>query len=756
MQVLRSPVFYVVFFIAVCILTGFHHFVFHPNQYLLSASGDACKNYFTPAWFVANDSGTHFTGMLYPYGENVLYTDAQPALVWGIQCIGILFPGVLQYTVGIMHLAIFISLIICGIFLYKILLRFITNNWVAAIAAIVITIMNPQLERLSGHYALSYACYIPLLWYLHIRMYESERRIKYTLLLIIVITFFAFLHLYYLLTAMLFIGAYAIVQLVHRQWAIPTITSALVAVVVPFFIVYGYVYFTDSTADRPENPYGYTIHRASMNTVFIPPGSLADAIIPGNISEPPFQAEGYAYVGVITLLTLMGVLLFSINAIVFQKQNTFFNNISISLKTYLITGVCILLFAMALPFTWGLENWVEKIPFIRQFRSPGRFAWIFYFISTVIATVFIYRLFTGLYIGKRIIAWILILCVTGVSVYESATYFFNIAAQYNNNPESNFFTLHSETKSTLIHTVNAKDYQAILYVPFFMQGSEKFYIDRSGNEISDAMAIAYQLKLPLMNSMMSRTSFSQTTLLVSLLSHPILPKNLPADFDEKPMLLITSGNNLSVAEKYLVSKAQVIGDSDNLHFYMLPLSAFASTQQILKDSYMQQKAHLYSDTLAGYAAELPLQFFYKNDFEQQKSDISFSGDGALAHSGGNFYLDEIILPKHETFWIEASFWTPLENTNAAFPSIVVEFLLADGTVMATHGVHPKESTDIDAGWVRASGNFEVRSEIRRLRIFIERNSDILIDALVLRHTAADVFYYGPENLFMFNNYRVGK
>ncbi|MFN3939067.1 MAG: hypothetical protein ACK4IY_00680, partial [Chitinophagales bacterium] len=217
MQIFRSPVLYIACILAICISLALHHFVFTPNQFLLSASGDACKNYFTPAWFVANDSGTHFTGMLYPYGDNVLYADAQPALVWGIQCLGFLFPEVLDYTVGIIHLAIFISLIVCGIFIYKILRHFIADTWFAAIAAMVITIMNPQLERLSGHYALSYACFIPLLWYLHIRLFVMENKLKYAASLIALVTFFAFLHLYYLLTAILFTGVFAIVHTTYHR-----------------------------------------------------------------------------------------------------------------------------------------------------------------------------------------------------------------------------------------------------------------------------------------------------------------------------------------------------------------------------------------------------------------------------------------------------------------------------------------------------------------------------------------------------------
>ncbi|MFN3939791.1 MAG: hypothetical protein ACK4IY_04335 [Chitinophagales bacterium] len=542
----------------------------------------------------------------------------------------------------------------------------------------------------------------------------------------------------------------------YHPLKIQTAASSVLLIAVPFFVVYSYLFLTDSIADRPQNPYGYTIHKASINTVFVPPGSLADALIPGSVYAPPIQAEGYAYIGVVTLFVLTGFFLWCICLQIWKKENTAWNNLPPLLMYYLLAGICILLFAMAWPFVWGLEDWLEKIPFIRQFRSPGRFAWVFYFISTVCAAVIIYHLFDYLHVRRKVFAWFFLVCIASVGIYESATYFFSMAKKYDNDPVPNSFTAKNGNAFTSLNTIDLKGYQAILYVPFFMQGSEKFYIDRSGNEISTAMAIAYQSKLPLINSMMSRTSFSQTVSLISLLSHPLLQKIVPGELNDKPLLLVTSNNNLSAAEKYLVNNAQLIESSGDLQFYTLPISVFSTAQSMLTQGYLQFIEKMFADSTARYFAELPLQLFYTADFEDYHTGKAFTGNGAFVHTGGGIFLDEIILPAHETFWIEVSFWTSLENANTAYPSITIEFLLADGTTMAAHGVHPKESTDIEAGWIRASGNFEVRSDIRRLRIFVDKNPEITFDALVIRHTAADVFYYSPENLLMENNYKVGK
>ena len=65
------------------LLTGILMLVFgdvflHPNAYLFGIIGDSIKNYFTFAWYVVYDSGLHFSGMNYPYGEHVIFTDNQP------------------------------------------------------------------------------------------------------------------------------------------------------------------------------------------------------------------------------------------------------------------------------------------------------------------------------------------------------------------------------------------------------------------------------------------------------------------------------------------------------------------------------------------------------------------------------------------------------------------------------------------------------------------------------------------------------
>ncbi len=139
---------------------------FKPNSIILSASGDGIKNAFTLASHAKEPSIIHFSKMNYPYGETMFYLDCHPALATIIKAVSKVFPGVLNYSIGIMNFLMLFSIAITAMLLYLILIRYGTNRFFAIAGALGITMLQPQFMRISGHYALSYSVAIPLTWYL--------------------------------------------------------------------------------------------------------------------------------------------------------------------------------------------------------------------------------------------------------------------------------------------------------------------------------------------------------------------------------------------------------------------------------------------------------------------------------------------------------------------------------------------------------------------------------------------------------------
>ncbi|HET8963029.1 MAG TPA: hypothetical protein VFM99_03985, partial [Chitinophagales bacterium] len=390
---LHKPLFFVVLILLCCIAIAFSNYFFHPNEFLLTHNGDGFKNYFTLAWNVKYDKGTLFGGMLYPYGDNLIYADVQPVLSGLIKMLSIIFPNVIYHTVGIMHLCIFTSIILCGVFLYLIINTYIANTWVSAIAAIGITLLSPQMERLTGHFALSYVCVIPVIWYLHLRLMESDKKLRFALWLIFAITFFCFVHLYFLLNALLFISAFIIIQLIRRktQWKLLIWQGIVMAV--PCIIIIVFMQLTDTVIDRPDVPYGFTNYRTTIGSLLAPDHGRVFAFWI-NMGFLQADFEGYAYIGLFAVVALSITLIYLISKIPTAIKNSKFSlPVASEIFNYVFAAILVLCFALGLPFIWGFDEWIEKIPIIRQFRSPGRFAWIFYYVVNVYAIYVFYNLY---------------------------------------------------------------------------------------------------------------------------------------------------------------------------------------------------------------------------------------------------------------------------------------------------------------------------------------------------------------------------
>lgn len=758
MQLLRKPLFFVVLILLCCIALAFSNYFFHPNAFLLTHNGDGFKNYFTLAWNVAYDTGTHFSGMLYPYGDNLIYADVQPILSWSIKLLSIFFPGIINQTVGIMHICIFTSIILCGVFLYLIINTYIANKWVSAIAAIGITLLSPQMERLIGHFALSYVCVIPIIWYLHLRLIESEKKLQFALWLIFAITFFCFVHLYFLLTALLFIFSFIIIQIIRRKIQLKLLLLQIVVMAVPCIIVMLFMQLSDTVIDRPDVPYGFTNYRTTLGSLLAPDHGRAFAFWINNIGLPQADFEGYAYIGLFAVVAICITIIFLVSKIPAAIKNTAFSlPVSTSIFNYLFAAIVVLCFALGLPFIWGFDEWIEKIPIIRQFRSPGRFAWIFYYVINVYAIYVFYNLYLHLKRKHFRIAIIVLFVGMFTLIFESSSYFFNEAKFYNTQPLANPFNNSLPQDSDLtIGEINTDEYQAILFIPLFMQGSEKLYIDHSNGDFATAMGIAYRKGLPLMDAMMSRTSLSQSIAITSLVSNPLLEKHLPEHLNEKPILLITNHIQLSAADNNLIAQADSIAAWKNFTFYKLPVTAFKDLKKEAVLHFDSLQNRMQTDSLQNYFSELPLQIFYRNEFENLHAEKMYSGKGALQHTTGGFYLDEIVLDKHPAFWIEISFWTPAVNSGNLYPAMHLEFKDEYENTIAIHGINPKESSDIEHGWIRAARDLEVMAECKSIQIFIEEYPDILIDAVLIRHTAADVYYKNQEGKLIMNNYTIGK
>ncbi|MBC8048413.1 MAG: hypothetical protein H7Y00_16555 [Fimbriimonadaceae bacterium] len=743
------------------LLYFFGKYLTHPNAYIFNQWGDGVKNYFTPAWYVEYDSGNYFSGMLYPFGEHVVYTDNQPAISWIINFIDDNIYPISKYTIGIINSAMLLSLWLCAILLFKILIHYKLPKWYAVFAAIIITFMNPQLERIAGHYALSYCFYIPLLWWLSIQLHRHNYPILRIAALILLIIFFGFIHLYYLLISVLFFFLYACIRFIKNKKSYREFISNLIITLLPVIIIFIFLSATDPVKDRPSTPYGFYAYRASFQSVFLPRGGWVTQMVYRNIKISTASFEGYAYIGFAGVCVAFASLFIYVKRSIKNKSiKTKVIDTPDNLSEYVVASVIALLFSMALPFTLGLDFLLDIIPFIKQFRSPGRFAWIFYFVFLVYTVIFLFQATKKLYVHRKIVSFVIAIFFAVIAVIECKNIITNKSNLIKQNANRNPFDIGSTYwTSVLLDKGYAFDnFQAVLFVPFFLNGSEKLYIDRSGYDSGKAMEIAYHTGLPLINSMSSRTSISRTLEVAQIVGHgTIKDKPIKQKLSEKNILLITTEKNITSSEKYLLNQSTFIGQQANIKFYSMPVTALQNTQHYVIDHFMEKRDSFFHSSNPDYYAEDSLQIFYTNDFDDLQSPEAFIGTGSLYIEGGKKEIAEIPVNISDTIWVEISFWAKTYIETTAYPYLQVCLLDENGKIIKKTGADPKLSADIVHDWVKGAESFDIPPMCKKLVIEIKDAKMINIDNVLLRHTAYDVFYgVESDGSFLFNNYPIGK
>jgi hypothetical protein len=468
--------------------------------------------------------------------------------------------------------------------------------------------------------------------------------------------------------------------------------------------------------------------------------------------------EGYAYVGITGLILLIVSIVLLIKRWIFKKKlKKIFFQLPGNLSAFLIASVFVLLFSMAIPFSWGLQSLLDIIPFIKQFRSPGRLAWVFYYVYTTYCAIIIYLFYQLVHRKNRIAAVMLIATALFLQLRETYLYVNNRALFAKNNssenpfkPENNFYARQLKSAG-----VNPENYQAILFFPSFFQGSEKLYIDRTNGDYREAIKVSYQTGLQLIDQMMSRTSVSQSLALASLIGHPVIDKKIPEQFNSKPLLLISTQKDLVKGEHYLIDHAKKIAVAGQLHFYELQLNVFEDEPKLFTDYFAAEK-----DSLQDFGNYLSLDtnlIFYRNSFEEYKSPDPFLGNGSyfFDHTKRTL-IAEIPVQTDHTIWVELSYWAKTYHTTTGYPTLKIDLLGENNQLRNEFSVSAKLSTDIIGDWCRGSDNFEIVPDVKKLRIFIAEASHINIDELVLRHTAFDMFYdVKGDSGFIYNNYPVG-
>ncbi len=662
----KSLVYFVILLLLItAFLYGFYgKVIIHPNAFIFGNQGDGMKNYYTYAYYIQNNqSYTNFEGMNYPYGENFTYTDCHPLLAFVLKLIHEAFPGIAQYSIGLLNLLMIFSIAITVILLYLLLRELKVVHLLSVLGAVAITALSPQIFRLSGHYALSYSFFIPLTIYLLILFEKANHRSRIFFLLCFSIFFFFSIHAYMGMIAATLVFTYALVglsdKLLRRQkpW-MGKHFWLMTAALIPVALYYLVVKITDIHTGRTSNPWGILENHAELSSVFIPVCSPLDKIketlFPGLIQ--PW--EGWSYIGMITILALIAFIVASVVSSVTSRKLAFNRNWveSYPIRLLFATSLIILAFALFVPFRWfGWERLINYFDIIKQFRAIGRFAWVFYFVSAIVLIVITNSLFDGLSKKKlKVPAYFLAVLIPVLLFAESWKYHEITSAEIVKSP--NFFCA-QQLPQPLKHDIentNVFGYQAILPFPFFYIGSENFGKVADEKVYRLAFLFSYHTGLPMISSYLTRTSIHESKKIMQLLAANYYQKDIKNDLpSQKPFLLVCLNGYLNSKEAEYVKKATLICTRDDYSLYEIRPEVFFENIaeeefrnfDVIKDSLFEKRGFLVSDT--------SLLFAY-DDFANEATDITFSG-GRGCHFGPQkdyhilLKIEKGRLPLHKKF-----------------------------------------------------------------------------------------------------------
>jgi len=552
----------------------YHHLILNLNTVLFKTEGDSLKNYYTYLYHIKNDlEPLNFTGLNFPFGEHIVYTDCQPLLSVILKAL----PLTHGHLIGILHGLILMSFIITPLILFKIFLKLDVNKSIAFFSSLAIAVLSPQIQRLGGHFALAYGCIIPIGILLLLSYFEKSSFKNITPLVVYNFLLF-FVHPYFGLGLSLFcfISILTRTLLQFNRKIFKNLLSMFLTGVVPILMFKLFMLVTDTHKNRPDEPYGVDIMgaAASPESVFTPSFGPFMHFLKSIVKSKQVEWEALSYIGIFPLFVMI------ISVIIFPFFLKRFR-VRRELAALFITGLFFLFFSFGSHILL-LDFFKLKIASLNQFRAFGRFAWYFYFLLPIfLITIFSNVVKSYSFKSEKIV-------LTG---FGMVFFFFNmLEAHYllKNMMEGNFndrniFNLQQITASerTLIDRIKASKFQAIIPLPVFHIGSEIY--QRNGDEsVRPAMFYSYHTRLPILSVMLSRTSLNETETALEILNIYKAERKIDSLITNKSFLIMKTSDNLREDELRLLNTLEVYDRNAKNYFFTAKKKDFKLSKSDLK------------------------------------------------------------------------------------------------------------------------------------------------------------------------------
>jgi hypothetical protein len=507
------------------------------------------KNYYTFIYHTVKDpSLTEFSALNYPYREHCVYTDCQPLLTFIFRFL----PFTHGHLVGIMHFLMLFAFIITPNILYSIFKLYNVNSFVSFFSAIAIALIMPQLDRIGGHFGLSYACMIPIAIYLMSKYAVGQKNKTLYQLLAFNCALFL-IHPYFGLGTSIFTFLTLFmhgINIKNLRYVYKDILPSLVAGLGPIIFFALFMKLTDHHTGRTAEPLGIGSGIASVESVFVPTYGPFVEFMERLIKVEHREWEGISYVGLFPIMMMLVCLIifpFFIKKVEIRKMGIIL----------FLTGIFLLLFSFGLHIKI-LKVLHLEIAALKQFRSPGRFAWYFYFTAPIFSVIVLYHILKR--IPKQALqkATLIVFPILFFSFnLIEGKHFLKIRSEnYLKAPNVFLKENLSPTEKEMIAELSKLNYSAILPVPYYCVGSEVY--DRDGIETSYlTMLLSYHCNKPIFGGLLARTSVNEVKNVLDLFNEYKDHPGIPEITDMETFLVLRTHPEHLPSEKRLISRLEL-------------------------------------------------------------------------------------------------------------------------------------------------------------------------------------------------------
>ncbi|MCB0698001.1 MAG: hypothetical protein KDC07_11585, partial [Chitinophagaceae bacterium] len=519
---------------------------------------------------------------------------------------------------------------------------------------------------------------------------------------------------------------------------------------------------TDPLTDRPDNPYGTLSACTTGTDIFTSDNSkiwiyLQQQEVLKEIGS--VGAEGAAYTGIIIIAVLVVTVIIGLVYLIRRKKGAAYYHTEVE-KIWFFIAFTVLLAGMGVPFVWKMDWLLDYLSAFRQFRSLGRFALIYYNIATISGVVLLYHWTKKISAKNKVAGLAILLLAGGIWAWEAKGFADrrrdrSMVGTYN----YNYFTSKYEGSWNEFLEDNgydSTDFQAIMTIPFVSVGSEKIWLFRGDwGGFCIATRASYQLKLPMISSIMSRSSWSRTFKQIKNASGPFGDRPTIDDMksDKDFLLLDYEDYEKNPDESFYLPLADSIG---HFHQYTVYRLSFDKLTKALASA--RQRGLEVADSLTGRDTSLAGMDHYYGHFDDLYKGVHFAGTGAQKQIQAR---DSVIFKKGVADWdktqeYEVSIWALVNDFDYKGPLLELRCYNEANTEIGYFEFYANGSVyDTEDFWFRISRYFKMPEETKDITITTKYSGpDVYyaFDELLIRAAADTIVSKDGQGNILVNNH----